>query len=288
MADKPLKLFSWNVNGIRAMEKKGFSSWLQSSGADIVMLQETKCSPEQLSPALCQPEGYHAEWCAAEKKGYSGVATFSRMPMTTTRGLGEQRFDCEGRVLISTIALSTPDATQPDYAQPSEMSTGDPRFPSFLTLFNVYFPSGSAGPARVAHKLDFYRRFLDVVGEYIAAGHRVVVAGDVNTAYAEIDLARPRENRKTSGFMPEERAALGEFFAAGLVDTFRHIRPAEAKYSWWSQVTFARERNIGWRLDYFFVSENLLPYVVDADIHPDVLGSDHCPVSLTLALDAGD
>jgi exodeoxyribonuclease-3 len=151
-------------------------------------------------------------------------------------------------------------------------------------LFNIYFPSGSSGPARVEFKLAFYRRFLEVIRGYIERGEQVIVAGDVNTAYAEIDLARPRENRKTSGFMPEERAALGEFFTAGLVDTFRHVRPAEAKYSWWSQVTNARERNIGWRLDYLFASANLLPYVVDADIHADVLGSDHCPVSLTLAL----
>ena len=258
MTNKSLKLFSWNVNGIRALEKKGFSSWLQSCGADVVMLQETKCHPEQLPAGLCQPEGFYAEWCAADKKGYSGVATFSRTPMLAARGLGEPRFDAEGRVLIST-------------------------FPQF-TLFNVYFPSGSSGMERVAFKLEFYRRFLQVVGGYIARGERVVVAGDVNTAYAEIDLARPRENRKTSGFLPEERAALGEFFAAGLIDTFRHVRPNEAKYSWWSQVTNARARNIGWRLDYFFVSPNLLPYVVDADIHPDLVGSDHCPVSLTLAL----
>lgn len=258
MTNESLKLFSWNVNGIRALEKKGFSSWLQSCGADVVMLQETKCHPEQLPAALCQPEGFYAEWCAADKKGYSGVATFARLPMTAARGLGEPRFDAEGRVLISTF--------------------------SQFTLFNVYFPSGSSGMERVAFKLEFYRRFLQVVGGYIARGERVVVAGDVNTAYAEIDLARPRENRKTSGFLPEERAALGEFFAAGLIDTFRHVRPNEAKYSWWSQVTNARARNIGWRLDYFFVSPNLLPYVVDADIHPDMAGSDHCPVSLTLAL----
>ena len=258
MTQKQLKLYSWNVNGIRALEKKGFTRWLRSSGADIVMLQETKCSPEQLPITLCRPDGYHAEWCAAEKKGYSGVATFSRIPATVTRGLSDARFDGEGRVLISELPQ--------------------------LTLFNVYFPSGSSGPARIAFKLDFYRRFLEVVRGYIERGERVVVAGDVNTAYAEIDLARPRENRQTSGFLPEERAALGEFFAAGLADTFRHVRPAEVKYSWWSQVTFARERNIGWRLDYFLVSSNLLPYVVDADIHPDVLGSDHCPVSLTLEL----
>lgn len=259
MAQKQLKLFSWNVNGVRALEKKGFSNWLQSCGADIVMLQETKCSPEQLSDTLCKPEGFYTEWCAAEKKGYSGVATFSRSPATTARGLGDPRFDREGRVLIST-------------------------FPEF-TLINTYFPSGSSGMERVAFKLDFYQHFLEVVRASIARGDRVIIAGDVNTAYAEIDLARPRENRMTSGFLPEERAALGKFFAAGLVDTFRHVRPAEAKYSWWSQVTNARERNIGWRLDYFFVSRNLLPYVVDADIHPEVRGSDHCPISLTLALE---
>jgi exodeoxyribonuclease-3 len=284
MTQKHLKLFSWNVNGIRALEKKGFTNWLQSCGADIVMVQETKCSPEQLSAGLCKPDGFHAEWCAAEKKGYSGVATFSRLPMITARGVGEPRFDCEGRVLISTIPMTLPNATQSYPGQPDETSTRSQDFPSFLTLFNTYFPSGTTGPDRVAYKLAFYQRFLEVLHGYIERGERVIVAGDVNTAYAEIDLARPRENRATSGFLPAERAALGEFFAAGLVDTFRHMRPSEAKYSWWSQVTNARSRNIGWRLDYFLVSRNLLPYVADADTHPDVLGSDHCPVSLTLAL----
>jgi exodeoxyribonuclease III len=287
VTQKQLKLMSWNVNGIRALEKKGFSEWLQGCGADIVLLQETKCSPEQLTPSLCKPEGFYAEWCSAEKKGYSGVATFSRIPMTTSRGLGDPLFDNEGRVLITSIPVgkTLPNATSPDSAALSEMPVSTSGSPSFLTLFNIYFPSGSSGPARVAFKLAFYRRFLEIVGGYIARGERVIVAGDVNTAYAEIDLARPRENRMTSGFMPEERAALGEFFTtAGLVDTFRHVRPAEVKYSWWSQRTPARASNVGWRLDYFFISPNLLPYVVDADIHADVLGSDHCPVSLTLAL----
>jgi exodeoxyribonuclease-3 len=136
----------------------------------------------------------------------------------------------------------------------------------------------------VTHKLDFYRRFLDVVGELMAAGREVIVAGDVNTAYTEIDLARPRENAKTSGFMPEERAGLGRFFDAGLVDTFRQVRPAEVKYSWWAAWGGARKRNIGWRLDYIFVSPNLRERIVDADILCDVPGSDHCPVSLTLDL----
>jgi exodeoxyribonuclease-3 len=286
---KQLKLFSWNVNGIRACERKGFSNWLRACQADIVMVQETKCSHEQLPASVCRPDSFHTEWCAAEKKGYSGVATFSRMPATTTRGLGDPRFDREGRVLISTIGsavspIALPAATPPYSAPPSEMLQSVHGSPPFLTLFNTYFPSGSSGPERVAFKLDFYKRFLEVVRGYIERGERIIVAGDLNTAYAEIDLARPRENRQASGFLPEERAALGAFFAAGLVDTFRYFRPVEVKYSWWAQRTFARERNIGWRLDYFLVSRNLLPYIADADIHPDVLGSDHCPVSLTLAL----
>ena len=255
---QPVTLFSWNVNGIRACEAKGFSGWLHSSGADIVMIQETKCQPEQLAPALRQPEGFHAEWCSAEKKGYSGVATFSRERYTAARGLSEERFDREGRVLISEL----------------------PHF----TLFNIYFPSGSSGPDRVAYKLDFYTHLLSILRGQLESGQRVVVAGDVNTAYAEIDLARPRENKQTSGFLPEERTALGAFLDIGLVDVFRYARPHEAKYSWWSQVTNARARNIGWRLDYFLISHNLLPYLVDSNIHTTVLGSDHCPVSLTLKL----
>lgn len=258
MAPTQLRLFSWNVNGIRACAKKGFLPWLAASGADIAALQETKASHEQLADALCKPEGFLSEWCSAEKRGYSGVATYSRAPMLATRGLGDARFDVEGRVLIS----------------------AHPHF----TLFNVYFPSGSSGAARLAYKLDFYNHFLSYLRPRLESGERIIVAGDVNTAYAEVDLARPRENRHTSGFLPEERAALGALFAAGLVDTFRHVRPNEAKYTWWSQVTNARERNIGWRLDSILVSRNLLQNVVDADIHTAVYGSDHCPVSLTLAL----
>jgi exodeoxyribonuclease III len=255
---RTIKLVSWNVNGFRAIAAKGFSAWLQASGADIVMLQETKCHPDQLTDAHRSPPGYQSEWCSAEKKGYSGVATFMRAPVAATAGIGAELFDREGRVLISEL----------------------PHF----TLYNVYFPSGSAGPERVTYKLAFYQHLLGVLRAQIAAGRSIVVAGDVNTAYAPIDLARPRENQKTSGFLPEERAALGEFFAAGLVDSFRHHRPDDARYSWWSQVTNARARNIGWRLDYFLVSRDLAPAIVDADIHSDVLGSDHCPVSLTLEL----
>lgn len=259
MQGRHVTIMSWNVNGIRAAEKKGLLAWLEVTRPDILALQETKAAPEQLSIALLQPPGYHTAWCTAEKKGYSGVATFSSVPpLKVSRGLGDARFDHDGRVLVTT-------------------------WPEFV-FFNIYFPNGGRGPEWVAHKLDFYRRFVEVVGEHMAAGREVVVAGDVNTAYAEIDLARPRENMTTSGFMPEERAAMRQFFEAGLIDTFRYMRPAEVKYSWWAMWAGARARNIGWRLDYIFVSPNLRERIVDADILCNVTGSDHCPVSLTLDL----
>jgi exodeoxyribonuclease-3 len=258
VARRELTILSWNINGVRAAEKRGFLGWLGGCGAEIVALQETKTHSDQLSPALRAPPGYHVHWCAAEKRGYSGVATFSRgAPLSVARGLNDPRFDHEGRVLIT-------------------------RHPEFL-LLNIYVPSGSSGMARVAYKLAFYERALEVIGGLIAASERVVVAGDVNTAYAEIDLARPRQNVTTSGFLPEERAALGRFFAAGLVDTFRHVRPAEVKYSWWAQFTGSRAKNIGWRIDYILVSPNLVGHIVDADIHTEIGGSDHCLVSLRMA-----
>lgn len=254
-----LTLYSWNVNGIRAAEKKGFLDWLAHTNADIVAVQETKAHPDQLSKALLGPNGYVAEWVAAEKKGYSGVATYSRQPpLRTVTGLGDAKFDADGRTLVS-------------------------EFEKFV-LFNIYFPNGGRGPQWVAHKLAFYRHFLQVAQGYMAKGRPVVVTGDVNTSFAEIDLARPKQNSTTSGFLPEEREALGEFFKAGLIDTFRHKYPDKVGYSWWNQVTRSRERNIGWRLDYFFVSPDLKDRIVEAAIHPEIMGSDHCPVSLTLDL----
>lgn len=253
------KLISWNVNGIRAAEKKGFLDWLAATGADVVAVQETKAQPEQLSAALLNPPGYHSAWSAAERKGYSGVVTYSRAaPLKVREGLGEMRFDTEGRTLIH-------------------------EFEPFV-FFNIYFPNGGRGPEWVAHKLAFYKKFLEVAQEYMRAGRPVVVTGDFNTAYAEIDLARPKENSQTSGFLPEEREGLGEFFAAGLVDTFRLLHPETVKYTWWDMVTRARERNVGWRIDYFMVSPDLKERVLAADIHDEVMGSDHCPISLVLAM----
>jgi exodeoxyribonuclease-3 len=251
------KLISWNVNGIRAAEKKGFLDWLVATNADLIAIQETKAHPDQLSPALLNPPGYQSAWNAAEKKGYSGTVTYSTHdPLKVVTGLNEPRFDTEGRVLIH-------------------------EFEPFV-LFNIYFPNGGRGPEWVAHKLAFYRRFLEVAQVYMQAGRSVVVTGDFNTAYAEIDLARPKENVAHSGFMPEERLGLGEFFEAGLIDTFRHLYPDTVKYTWWDMVTRARERNVGWRLDYFMVSPDLKDRIIDAGIHDEVPGSDHCPVSLVL------
>jgi exodeoxyribonuclease-3 len=253
------KLLSWNVNGIRSAEKKGFLDWLISSGADLVAIQETKAHPGQLSPALLNPPGYQSAWNSAEKKGYSGTGTYTRLlPHKRINGLGHPLFDMEGRTLIL-------------------------EFEPFV-FFNTYFPNGGRGAERVEYKLAFYRYFLDVARGYMKAGRSVVITGDLNTAYAEIDLARPRENVNHSGFMPEERAGLGEFFEAGLVDTFRYLHPDTVKYSWWDVVTRARERNVGWRLDYFLVSPDLKDHIVTADIHDDIFGSDHCPVSLILSL----
>ncbi len=253
------KLISWNVNGIRAIEKKGFLEWLVSSDADLVAVQETKAHPEQLSAALLNPPGYQVQWNWAEKKGYSGTGTYSRHEaLKVIPGLGDPRFDTEGRTLIHEF---------------------DP-----FVFFNIYFPNGGRGPEWVAHKLAFYKRCIEVIQDYMQAGRAVVVTGDFNTAFAEIDLARPKENVNHSGFMPEERVGLGEFFESGLVDSFRHLHKDTVKYSWWDMVTRARERNVGWRLDYFLVSPDLKDKIVTADIHDDIMGSDHCPVSLTLAL----
>ncbi len=252
-----LKLYSWNVNGIRAAEKKGFLDWVKSVDADVIAVQETKARPEQLSDQLRNCDGYNVAFASAEKPGYSGVATFSRKPpKVVVVGLGDATFDSDGRTII----------TEYDH----------------FVLFNIYFPNGGRGPEYVTHKIAFYRHFLKVVQGYVKQGRSVIVTGDVNTSYAEIDIARPKENTHRSGFMPIEREAMGEFFAAGLIDTFRHVYPDTVKYTWWDQVTRSRERNVGWRLDYFFVTPDLKTKIVDAQIHDDVLGSDHCPISLTL------
>ena len=252
-------LLSWNVNGLRAAVRKGFLPWLQSCGADAVCLQEVKARPDQVPGFVREPEGWHAAWNPAGRPGYSGVVTFQReRPGFVRDSFGDERFDGEGRVLVTEV--------------------GDVR------LYNVYFPNGKSGPQRLAYKLGFYDAFLDHLRAEKRRRRRLVVCGDYNTAHREIDLAHPKQNAKVSGFLSEERAWMDRLEAAGFVDTFRHLHPDEPeKYTWWSPLTNARARNVGWRIDYFFVSSNLGKRVRDARILPEVTGSDHCPVALELA-----
>ena len=251
-----MRIISWNVNGIRAVEKKGFLDWFAAEQPDVLCLQETKAQPEQLSRQLLEPPGYHTYWHSAQRKGYSGVATFSRRPLTVQLGFKAPEFDVEGRVLIS---------------QHSD-----------FTLLNVYVPNGQSGPARLDYKLRFYDAFLRYCDSLHASGRRLVVCGDINTAHKEIDLARPKRNAGTSGFLPVERAWLDKYLAHGFVDVFRTFHPEPDQYTWWSYITRARSRNVGWRIDYFLVSSDLIPRVKDCVIMADVMGSDHCPVALDL------
>jgi exodeoxyribonuclease-3 len=254
-----MKLLSWNVNGYRAALKKGFGDFLLKSGADVLGLQEVKSLPEQLSAKDTEFQGYKCAWNGAERKGYSGVAAFyAKDPLAVIKGFGEPRFDEEGRVITL-------------------------EYPAFY-LLNIYFPNGGQGPERLKYKLDFYEAFLTHIEKLRKTGKAVVFCGDVNTAHKEIDLARPKENVENSGFMPIERAWLDKITAAGWVDTFRAFHPEPAQYTWWDYKTKARERNVGWRLDYFFINKEKLSHVKDSYILPEIQGSDHCPIGLTLDL----
>jgi exodeoxyribonuclease-3 len=250
-------ILSWNVNGIRAVQKKGFLDWLAKESPDILCLQETKARSDQLDATLLSPPGYYVFFNSAERKGYSGVATFTReKPRSVKLGFGISHFDIEGRVLIT------------EYSE--------------FTLLNIYFPNGKRSPERLQYKLDFYEETLRFVEKLKREGKRVIVSGDYNTAHQPIDLARPKQNEKISGFLPVERAWLDKWIAHGQVDVFRKFSDMPGQYTWWDMQTRARERNVGWRIDYHFVSENLLPEVKYAGILNHVLGSDHCPVSLDL------
>ncbi len=253
------RLISWNVNGLRAVCKKGFCDWLLREDPDILCLQETKAHEDQVIHEMAPLGNYHRVFTKPEKKGYSGVAIFSRVkPLEIGVGLGVEKFDREGRTLIA-------------------------RYPGF-TLFNIYFPNGKSGPERLAYKMDFYEHFLQTVTALLKQGEKIVVCGDVNTAHTAIDLARPRANEKISGFLPEEREWMDRFLAAGFVDTFRLFETQGGHYSWWDMKSGARARNVGWRIDYFFVSDNLAKSVKSAGIRPEIEGSDHCPVTLELSV----
>ncbi|PCI36349.1 MAG: exodeoxyribonuclease III [Elusimicrobia bacterium] len=255
---KNYRVLSWNVNGIRAVAKKGFLEWLPSSKGDIVCLQETKALPEQLTDEIKNIKKYRSSFHSAERKGYSGVAIYSKPEVRTIEGsLGEPEFDREGRVLVH-------------------------HYPEF-TIFNVYFPNGKSRQDRLDYKMRFYAWFLNLMKRYRRKGIKnLVVCGDVNTAHKEIDLSRPKENSKTSGFLPEERAWIDKFLEAGFIDTFREFDTGGENYTWWDMITRARDRNVGWRIDYFFISESLRKNLKSARILPDIMGSDHCPIEIQL------
>ena len=258
MPQQKIRLQSWNVNGFRSALKKGFYDWLYQSAPDVLGLQETKIDADSLSPEMTHPDSYTTYWSHAGKKGYSGVALFSKLqPVKVIEGLNVPHLDSEGRVLIA------------EYEQ--------------FTLYNIYYPNGQRSDERLQYKMAFYDAFLAHADNLKQQGKNLIICGDVNTAHNPIDLARPKENEGTSGFLPIERAWMDKFVSHGYIDTFRHFHPdVPNEYSWWNVRSRARERNVGWRIDYFFVSESLRNNLVDASIEQNVMGSDHCPVTLVL------
>ncbi|WP_234952606.1 exodeoxyribonuclease III [Rhodopirellula baltica] len=251
-----MKLISWNVNGIRASMDKGFREFVESEQPDVLCLQETKAEPEQVDLSWADELGYHQVWNTATKRGYSGVSTWSRVePLKVTKGLSIEEHDNEGRVLTTT-------------------------FDDFH-LVNVYTPNSQRGLARLDYRMQWDEAFLDYVKK-LNRRKPVLFCGDVNCAHKEIDLANPKANRKNAGFSDQERAGLDAVTEAGFIDSFRQFHDGPGHYSWWTYRSDARARNIGWRLDYFWVAKKFWDRVADARIRCEIHGSDHCPVELTL------
>ena len=253
-----IKMISWNVNGIRAVCRKNFMDWFINEKPDILCFQETKAQDEQIPEEIATASGYELYISSAERKGYSGVAVLTNQKIIQfNKGFGIEKFDSEGRVLELEF--------------------------SGVTLFNIYFPNGRLSNERLQYKMDFYDSFLEYADGLKALGKKIIICGDLNTAHKEIDLAHPKSNEKRSGFLPEERAWIDKFVSHGYVDTFRIFVKEGGHYSWWDVRTRARDRDIGWRLDYFFVSEDLADNVKSAFILKDVVGSDHCPVGIEIS-----
>lgn len=253
-----IKILSWNVNGLRSVAKKGFFEFIEKYSPDILCIQETKAREEDIPKELKEISDYYSYFSSPERKGYSGVGVYTKEnPISVNTNLGISKFDSEGRVLIL-------------------------EYSNFI-LFNVYFPNGKMSSERLKYKMDFYKMFLDHVKNLLNQDKRLVICGDLNTAHKEIDIARPKENEKISGFLPEERAWMDIFIKTGFIDTFRHFNKNPANYSWWDYKSKARERNVGWRIDYFFISNSLNGILKSAFILNDVFGSDHCPVGIELS-----
>ena len=254
-----MNIYSWNVNGIRSAIKKGFENWVTETQPDILCLQEVRADEDQVPDSLRNLDGYMTYWNPCRrKKGYSGVAVFTKIePDSVNYGFDIEEFDEEGRVLQLV-------------------------FPDWV-LNSIYFPNGGSGDDRLDYKLRFYDAFLENCHHWLDSGKHGVTVGDYNTCHKEIDIARPKENENVSGFLPIERAWMDKYVEHGFVDSFRVFHPNEAGvYSWWSNRFGARARNVGWRLDYAFVDEALVPNVTASEIHTKVMGSDHCPISIEL------
>jgi exodeoxyribonuclease-3 len=253
-----IRAVSWNVNGLRSIHRHElFLSFLRNESPDILCLQEIKSLVEQLPPEVKQVDGYHAYFNPAERKGYSGVAIYTKQePLDVIYGLGIPEFDVEGRVIIA-------------------------EYPTF-TLMNIYYPNGKMSAERLDYKMRFYDAFLQVADGFVKAGQNLLVCGDVNTAHTEADIARPKENVKISGFLPEERAWMDDFLSHGYSDTLRMFDATSGIYSYWDMKSRARERDVGWRIDYFFTSSSLKPRITNATVMRDVIGSDHCPITVDI------
>lgn len=254
-----LTLWSWNVNGLRAALNKGFIKIIQNEQPDILGIQETKLQEHQIPEELNTLANYLIYWSHSIRKGYSGTGLFTKiLPISFSTSFGNPEFDSEGRINIA-------------------------EYDKFI-YFNIYFPNGQKDDERLNYKLRFYDRCLEVMEEKRTTGKMILVGGDFNTAHKPIDLANPKENEKTSGFLPIERAWLDKIETMGWVDTFRHFDKSPEQYSWWSYRTKARPRNVGWRLDYFWVNQEGLKHIINAGIRQDIEGSDHCPVFVELEI----
>jgi len=254
-----MRITTWNVNGIRAAFGKNAFDWVADFKPDILCLQEIKAKIDQVDVEIFTNLGYQTILNPAERPGYSGTATiFSKTPDEIKMGLGVERFDNEGRV----IQFSYPE----------------------FELFNIYFPNGGEENKRVTFKLDFYEQLLINCENLMAEGKEIIITGDFNTAHKEIDLKNPKANEKNTGFLPEERVWIDHFLNKGFIDVFRHLYPEKVVYTWWTYRFNARKNDVGWRLDYFLVTKGIRDKTVDVITHSDVMGSDHCPVTIELKL----
>lgn len=254
-----MRITTWNVNGIRAAFGKNAFEWVGEFKPDVLCLQEIKAKEDQIDGEVFTSMGYQAVWNPAERPGYSGTGTlYTKIPVEIKKGIGVERFDDEGR----TIHFS---------------------FPEF-ELFNIYFPNGGEENKRVPFKLDFYEQLLLNCENLMAEGKEIIITGDFNTAHREIDLKNPKANEKNTGFLPEERVLIDHFLIKGFIDVFRHLYPEKVVYTWWTYRFNARKNNVGWRLDYFLGTKGILDKTKDVIVHSDVMGSDHCPVTLELNL----